>query len=310
MSKEYILDTSAVRALSGALVEKVSNQQRLTISPLSIYEILSHLDENSKRHGAESFAFRKSHVMKCKHLVLRNDPVAEQAANVGAAAAVNPTRFEDKDVLPYLYPVLEQSETLADFYSKEITDSQGRKRTLQGVAERTRKVLENEENKYVKFVNRLHKNILDQMSYDDALKLSGKAFASVLVGAARSLQRHYKEEGIVVPDNMIFNAICFHTGYVLARTKLYMKKAGTGKPINVDRNDMEDAAILLHVNLSKQQVLVTNDGEGRNEGTIHALNEVLEQLRQASSDIGDNIVVMPSIMSATEFKLIHEVPAP
>jgi predicted nucleic acid-binding protein len=49
---EYILDTSAVRGFSKADLEAAAERWRLSISPLSIYEILCHLDEPSSKHGS------------------------------------------------------------------------------------------------------------------------------------------------------------------------------------------------------------------------------------------------------------------
>lgn len=303
MQPEFIIDTSAIRCLQASFLEAASKRYRLTVSPLSVFEILCHLDKPSERHGSAdaAFAFRKSHVLKCRHLQLRDDPFAEQAASVGASAVVNPTRFEDKVVVPQIYSLLEPAKSLDEFYEKYVTYPTGERGQLREVADRAWNVLKESEDKFIEHVKSEHNRLVNQFGFDAAMRLEGTQYVQYIVAVARDIEHYYHEHGIVPAGGGVFSAIFFHAGYVLARTQLYMRRAGEGAPLNIDRNDMEDAAILLHLDLTKPRVLITNDGAGKREGTIHAFKKALDHLERAAAEMNAPVVALPRVMTPDEF---------
>jgi hypothetical protein len=298
MRPEYIVDTSAVRSLSARVVARCAASSTLTISPLSVFELLCHLDEPSPRQGtpSESFAYWKQNVMKCEYLTVRDDPFAEQAAAVGARAAVNPTRFEDKVVLPQIFPKLRQASSLEEFFDQTVRYPTGEEGSLRDVAANARRTLDEAEQGYIAFVNDIEQELLTRYGFDGALALQGGAYVRYVIATANNLARHYQDEKLSITGGAVFSAIFLYVGYVLARTRLYMRQAGKDQPLQVDPNDMEDSAILLHLDLTEPRVLVTNDGSGRRPGTIGAFKEALQNLTAASQEVGAEVVALPRVI--------------
>lgn len=232
---------------------------------------------------------------------MRDDPFAEQAAAVGARASVHASRFEDRIVVPRIYPLLESAQSLKAFHDMTVEYADGRRGSLREVADRARKTLDKAEAEYVDFVHRVWNQLTSDYGYKQALELSGADYVRYIDASARILVKHYLDDGVVVEPGAAFSAIFLHVGYVLSRIRFYMKRDGGGR-LSVDPNDMEDAAILLHLDLTEPRTLVTNDGNGAKPGTIHAVNEALSNLRTAAEELGTEVVALPRIMTVDQFR--------
>jgi hypothetical protein len=304
MNIEYVMDTSAVRGLSDRQVEAAAKRWRLTVSPLSVYELLCHLDQSAKGHDSAeaAFRFRKDQVLKCRHLEIRDDPFAEQAIAAGARASVNMTRFEDRVVVPQIFPLLETAASPEELRGMTVAYPNGRRGSLHEVATRASASLGKAEEEYASFVQLVRDQLVREYGFEKALVLDGLDYVKYISGSARRLENQYREDGVRIEGGSVFSAIFLHVGYILARTRLYMSRVGDGEPLRVDRNDMEDAAILLHLDLREPCALVTNDGSGKKPGTIHAFNEALSHLKTASELLGAEVVALPRVLALEEFR--------
>ncbi len=302
----YILDTSSVRGLRADDVRLASSRFDVAVSPITVFEFLCHIDERGKKErGLPNDVLsplHKANLLKCRSLRLLDDPYAEQADDVGARAVVNPTRFEDRLVLPQLFPAIESSTSIEEFYSQQVRYPHGAVADIRDTAERARNLLKEEEKRYRHHVIKWCRLMLKEFGFERSQGFSPEEFVRFAAHAASGLARHYADGlGSLSQEELsgpVFSATYNNTGYGIVRALEYLRKAnGDIDRLNVDGNDMEDSAICLHLDLTKHRILVTNDG-----GTRSALSSALENLRGASESLGTPVVAFTKVMNTEEFK--------
>lgn len=305
----YILDTSSIRSIRFADLQASALSTHLAVSPISVFELLCHLDEQYRKEGgAESSGWTSLHkvnLAKCSLLSLLDDPYAEQADAVGARGLVHPTRFEDRLVLRQLLTALESSNTLDDFYSCKVKYPTGETGLVCDAPVRARALLDEEEARYKAHMNRWCKLMIEEFGYERTQHFTPVEFVRVAVHAASGLAKYY-EDGLRAAASgaeldlrgSVFSAIYVHVGYEIARAVEYLRRAdGNIESLNIDPNDMEDSAICLHMNLIEQRVLVTGD-----RGTYEAVDQALRNLRAAGEVLHQPVVAHTRVISTDEFK--------
>lgn len=181
MQYTYIFDTSALKSAKSVKIEQISKRERIVLSPISIYELVCHLDET--KNGEDSFARQKGCLRKCKLFEIIHEPFANCATTIGISGAVNPTRFEEPHVLAQLIEQLEESKTLEDFYSKEVAFPNEDIGQIRDVAANARKTFGEENNRYLKHMNTLHQIIEKIGGYGN---IDAKAFVKICGSGAAS----------------------------------------------------------------------------------------------------------------------------
>ncbi|MCK9463511.1 MAG: hypothetical protein M0R80_28145 [Proteobacteria bacterium] len=305
----YVLDTNSIWSMRFEDLRSASSRAHLAVSPISIFELLCHLDEqNKKGRGAEVSGWsrvNKVNLAKCSLLSLLDDPYAAQADAVGARDLVHSTRFEDRQVLPQLFPALESSSTLDAFYSCEVKYPNGETGLVRNAAARARALLEAEEARYKAHVNKWCALMIAEFGYERTQQFTPVDFVRFAVHAASGLAEHYKDGLPTVTSGAeldlkgpVFSATYTHLGYGIARAIEYLRRAGGNiESLNIDPNDMEDSAICLHLSLVEHRVLVTGDG-----GTYKAVDQALRNLRAASEALHEPVVAYARVISTDEFK--------
>ena len=278
-----IFDTSAVRGVSGPTFEKVAATRDITVSPLTVYELLCHLDEKEDddcKDPQQVFLRRKGQMLKLRHFRILDDPYALYALSIESANLVNPSRFEDAQLLPVLLERLEATGTLEEFYAQEITDQERRKRLVRECAQRARKTLDDLEQKFKGVMDDIKSKLNVKMGAKDESekKFTDDDLLEIIAAQCMLLREGHREDGAVVTDDNRFtkltiNGIYAHYGYMVARAMEY----AADPAMNYQVNDVEDGVICLHLNLGNRDMLVTGD-----KGTFRCLTRALNKFNMGN----------------------------
>ncbi len=291
----YILDTSSVRGIKFRNLQSAVQTTHIAVSTVTILELLCHIDE------VNNWNLFKTNILKCELLELLNDPFAEQAERVGARSIVNPTRFDDKLVLPQLYRALRESATLEDFYNHQVHYPSSEVAAVEGVASRTRDVLTEDENKYRNHVMRLCKLMLSEFGFERSKQFTPSEFVKFVNNAVFQLAADWEnklslKEGVLLEP--IFSTYYPYFGYGLMRGIEYLKRAnGNIDILKIDPNDMEDSAICAHLSLTEKRILVTSD-----DGTYQAIRKSLEHLQLVSASLHQDIAIFTDVIYTKDFE--------
>ena len=294
---EYLLDTQALRSLSfGTIRKAVARGLRLAVSPISLWELLTHLDESTDAAGFER---RKGWLVKARGLRVLDDPFAAHAHRVEAPGVADESRFDDAPILLDVLDALHTSTTLAAFYDVRIT-YRGDRRTVKDSAARARDVLADAESDYVRHVHRMIALIDEQIGRAALRTVSDERYVQVASAGTFALADFYGSFGYDAPDlfERVFESIYPHLGYVFERARLYAMSNPLGAPIAVDPNDAEDGMLCLHLGLAADRMLVTND-----KGTRRALGEAGARLQRQLAETGTSYSPR-LVMTCDEFKAI------
>ena len=296
----YLLDTSAVRAVGRTQLEQAAESHDLLLSPWSLWELASHLDEAvGQSDASESFMRQRGQVLKCRLLTLLDEPFAEHADEVGARSVVNPTRFDDRHVANEFLTALGGAQRADDFFSSTIEYPDGTPARLTDVAANIRRELQVEETRYVAHIRQIGRLLEEHVGVD---RLRGETADDDLVESVlapcRNLAAGCAGEGI--DDPMLFGNVVasafLHLAYKHQRAKMSLVAAGTADAMSVDANDFEDGAITFHVNLFGNRTLVTGD-----EGTRGALVSSIDALKRSVKSKGLSLPIAARVIGTAEF---------
>lgn len=294
MTYTYIFDTSALRSAKGDALRTASTKMKLALSPISIYELLCHLDD-TKKNGDAEYASIKGNLMKCSLFEILHDPFAAFAVSVGLNNNVNQTRFEEPHTLTQILNCLKESSTLEEFYKKKITFQNGDIGVISDIADRGRKVFEEENNRYIAHMLLLYKNITDAgLNYSN---IKAGDFVEMCISAVKFFLPSFS----VADDSFeakIFAASFPYAAYKLARLLEYQRKAIENKTdFCIDKNDTEDSFICLHLNLADRIALVTND-----KGTSNALVLSFRYIHEVLENRGEDFAFPAKVIDYEAFK--------
>jgi hypothetical protein len=204
--------------------------------------------------------------MNFQYVSVLNDPQAAAVADLCLPPSQLHVRVPDNEIIYASLAALRDSNSLTEFYSKQIADRHGNVRPLSGYASRAYNILETEENRFVSFVSQM-KGALAQ----------GSSVWRTPVGLHRAALRllngwHITQFGRSLDENSDYRVLrrlyVYHC-FVARYAQHYLEDPTR----NIERNDFEDARLCLHVSLDVPCVIVAGD---RTLRTL--LADVLKQL--------------------------------
>ena len=270
-----LFDTSCVQGIAGWRFAEIAPRRDLAVSPITYYELLCHLDERDDDGSArETFRRRKGQLLKLRYFRVLDDPYAHHALSIGASDIVAPGRFEERLLLPGMLAALDASETLDDFYAKEITDQNGRLRLAKDSAEAARQELDRLEREFTKVMAETWEGLRSALEEKAEKEFSDDDLRRAIATFCVKIIHDHQEDGAAAGKPRFIertaNSLFPYYGYTVARALEYALD-----PKRVyDVNDVEDGVICLHLDLAKPDILVTND-EGTRRCLARALNTLV-----------------------------------
>jgi hypothetical protein len=259
---------------------------------------MCHLDEE------QDFKKAKGHIIKCAIPIHLEDPFAAIAVNVGAGHLINQTRFEDRALIPELISAIKTAKNRDEFYQMELHTSldstfPSTVRSIKDIAERTKKVLKEEEEQYRSFMQHWARRLQSTHGPNTVIELHSTDFVRQCLVSPRGLTQDFASQDLT--ENQLFGKLAMMTylgcSYQLARTLEFMKHADHGGPLGVQSNDMEDCAICYHLDISDDMNFVTGD-----DGTIRALRRGIAELHEAAKVVHQEVQIVPRILHWEEFQ--------
>lgn len=309
----YVLDTSALRGAPRKALEMAAEKKLdVSVTPMSIWELLCHLEEDAKKEGG--FDRAKGPLLRALKFRMLDDPFAAHAVAVGAASTTNPTRFEDRVVTGKVLDLLATAPTLETFYSETVALPTGERGEVRNCSARAATVLAQHEAQHVKRTQKMCKKLLKKRSRKQILAPTALDFVHRTMDEADALIQSYQAAGIASEGlaERVFSCTYPHVGYLSERVRRYAiqvpvadvaKLTGNDEqdaaivlPIVIDGNDMEDAAILLHLDLTADRALVTND-----KGTLEALQVSLDRLHEVAKLQKMDLVALSRAITPAQF---------
>lgn len=296
---QFLLDTSAFHRLELAELRGLGLHAKLLVSPLTVYQILCHLDAplRADEPVEKTVPVHQSRLVKCGLLRLLEDPFAEHDLLDGGGALLSQTRYEDRQLLPQLFQLMTQAATLEDFFQATVSHPGGDREPVRQLASRARAVIDEAEREHVAHSRSLCEGLLARFGLARALALSPTEFVKVASEEVPGLSKRCAELGVrhAALAGEMFSSLYPYAGYRLARAQDHLKATGGNGAIALPANDMEDAYLCLHLNLLQPTVLVTAD-----TATRAALDRALADLAIAAKDLGAEIVARTRVMSPEE----------
>ncbi|MBZ4373252.1 hypothetical protein [Corallococcus sp. AS-1-6] len=264
----YILDTSAIRSLSGKLLEAGKTKGLdIAVSPISFSELFRHLgSDDGKKIGFDSLG----QVLKLKHARILPDSYSRtvKAFDPESDATDEVARFVEStlDMLGYATLPPEHAEL--------------QERVRGGLLLAAGQAREHHQMQKASFRQMVH-HIADYLSHlfppEGLRQLPDELFVAASSGPVLRSSWEVAGRSELSSDveiRMWIRNTYFSTSYLIARTRDYMLKAGKpGASLAIDLNDSEDAGICAHLSLTEKSILVTGD-----RGTVRALQEASERL--------------------------------
>ncbi len=253
MNISYLIDTSALRALSTKAIQNIFDQYtHLFVSPYCFWELLCHLDEEKK------FDYYKTQLLKFKYVKVLDDPDAVFYTSFLPNDPTLQERVSDDDLIYPMVSVLHSSDSLKTFYSQSVRAFNGKRRQIADCATRTREVLAQGDTRYIYFIHKIMKIFQSgelDIETDKPYSYHQRILEFVEGGDVWRLQ----EKG--VSENGLREKVIVHSyiywSYLFHRALHYFRK---GK-IRIDPHDFEDSMICRHLTLRTPYCLVTADKE-------------------------------------------------
>ena len=261
----YLLDTSALKAISGEKLRRAITQYDIAISTLSVLELATHINDSE---DPDKYLRFRGNFVKCKIPRLLDDPFLLLSKKLSTAA--NSTRVDEREVLLQLISKVEESESLEILATKNLAFADGLTATCKNVGSHLAEVMAEEERMYVDQIHLLARTLKFDSPSAGHRELTSLNFVKILRGAIGNpgSKKSFAEQA----RNLFATSLYY--GYLTSRLYFYANKRILGQTeLSVDHNDCEDAYICLHLDLTEEIVLVTKD-----QGTLKAIGETLSIL--------------------------------
>lgn len=258
----YLLDTSAVRFISGERLAEKASDVALMASPFCFWEIASHLQDEG------DFARIKANLMKFRHLKVLNEPTASAEHDLALAQIDVDDSLEARDVIYAALAALRASNSIEEFFKCRIRDGKGVVRQLDGCVARIQEMLAHGESGFKDFIANVRQLLTDQTI---VLDTPDDYHASIL-DLTNGWWIQVKERTDLTDGsyrNLIRRGYFFYA-YVLYRSADYAVR----RCANIDMNDFEDAKLLLHLSIDDDVTVLTSDKDLRKclQETVDTLN--------------------------------------
>jgi hypothetical protein len=249
---QYILDTSSLRSLDSATLRSAQSRGHcLLVSPITVWELLSHLADTD-------FQLARGNVRKVQMCRILHDPLGELMADIGCTAAVNPSRFEDNVGLQQVVSEVATAESYAELQERRIVLN-NQQRVFTDLAPRILSLFDSEQAQFASAMRARCHSLIDRYGRTRAMHLDGEDFYREATGLARILYEDALAAGCSVGlDELVLRSV-YGAGYSVARACQYIGSNGEIQHVDFDRNDLEDYFISLHLNAASNRILVTDD---------------------------------------------------
>ncbi len=292
----YLLDTNALQGIGFNDLRAARDAGHdLLASPISFWELVCHLNSTNFRQS-------QANALKLSVCQVLDDPLAEIAADLGCPQAANTSRFEDRLAIPLLLSELQQASSYEDFRGHNVAVD-GTNRRVGDIATKAQSHLSAEEDRFVGIIRNTRDNIRTRYNRNGGLELAGVEFCRESLGFAQGLEQDFTAAGCEVTFAAIANRTVLGAGYAVARALHYARLSDRA---TIDRNDLEDYFISLHLGAASGRVMVTNDS-----GTRDAIRFVLGEFHQCGAQLGDDfttsvgLIDCDAFLSETRINLAH-----
>ena len=271
----YVLDTQALRGLSGELIKKGrALGYDLAISPFTLTEVFCHLGEKGK--GGFTFD-KRGQILKANYARLLPEPHSSVVAFYDRTLDMG---SELSDFLKQTLELLENS-TLPE----ELSAIQGRVREALLVgAEKKREFHNQLEEDHTRIVHAVAARLVQLVGIKNLDNIPDPVVMAAALGPVLRPSWDFagrSEESSDAEGVHWLVETYFPISYLIARTRDYVIKAGSAAPpLPIDPHDMEDQSICAHLSLERKAVIVTGD-----QGTIRALTEAHQRLERLLMDL-------------------------
>ncbi len=281
---EYVLDTSALIAVGASVLSGIGKNHKLCVSPVSLWEVLSHLDDGDtadKKH--KGFLRCRGIIRKTQLMELLDDPFTEHHVELGAEALVNVSRLEEPELLRRLVKIIDDSESLDDFYRRDLFYPGGGSASLSNLGQAIKQERIKEKARYRAHIVESCGALLEDLGCEAAQQISPVDIVNVSISTARDMAKKLESEltGESISPGEAFSSVFLHCAYKTSRCGLYLKATNcVPENVAIDKNDCEDSQIVFHLGLTTRRVLVCGDVGQRSsvEEAIASLGIIAEQV--------------------------------
>jgi hypothetical protein len=250
-NNRYLVDTSTMIAVSRNEFESLRIKGvSVRASTYSCWELLCHLDEPG------NFQRQKAQLLKFELIDILDDP---QLSIEDSLSLPRMHSVTDVDLIQAALAALQRSDTLEQFFSSYIRDTQGSYREIANVPDRARKHLCSFETNYTEVTSRVINHLRSRSDIEDPVTYPG-FIISMLHSDLERLQKRDASTTI----QQVAKSFWVYWGYIFCRCLNYIRTHASIEP-----NDYEDANICKHLTTDSEFAFVTAD-----KGTINALNEL------------------------------------
>jgi hypothetical protein len=256
---QYLLDTSVIRGTPGALLAKAATHgHRLLVSPISVWELLTHFDE-----GGKDFKRCSGWLRKLEHCDILDHPDAEIREALGVAEYIQENdriAWREREGAVMIVKIFASAKSPTDIQRARFFDSSGNLHTAEGCGRRAKAALSQMEDQYTKFMSRLLGEYNAEFSRRERKRgiLTDDEFFELVKREVLRIASTADTPIIEAPEERIFELVFARIGHAL-ETLLYCLATNA-----VPRgNDYEDALLCQHIDIATDRVLVTNDAKVR-----------------------------------------------
>lgn len=268
MTKTYLLDTSAYRAISSKQLEKLhAYNVKLVTSPYCFWELLTHLDE------IDQFRRFKGRFMNFRFFEVLDDPLTQIELSLGVNDLLIRNYVPDSDIIYGTLAAMRDAPDLDQFYASYVKDGKGELRQLRESAERIRQVLDQEEQKFVSFIQR----IVNALQDGDVCVENDEDYQRSILELINGQVQVFEDRG-ACKEQLRKKVIDHFYFYFSAIIRLALRYFQNHNSV-IDENDYEDSRIVLHLSLNAPLNFVTGDAKLRT-----VLEDTLEQLNRLPLD--------------------------
>lgn len=271
----------------------------VSVSPVSFFELLCHLDEEVRGSAdrEDSFRRQRGQILKCKALPMRCEPLEELRADLGIGGTRNPDLFYCNDLPRQLLDRLEEAQTLEAFWAAEVVRPSGKRELVRDAPARIRRVLAEEETEYREHVLEMWRAIRLVKGPDHRFHLAPLDYLGIASAQIGKVLIDLRHDGLEPElDVRAARALLPYWAFILGRALEYTQD-GKCDPKALDLNDAEDGSICLHLRADRERFLVATD-----DGIGLAMSAGIDALCDAASGLRGAVEFRTRVIDGAEFR--------
>ena len=281
----YLLDTNAIRSIRRSALQSARDAgHRLLLSPISMWELLSHM-------GDDNFSLAHANALKGQLCEVLDDPLAEMMNDVGCREAVNASRFHDRDAIIAVVRELETATTYQEMCERRVVVA-GEVRLISDIAENIEKVFGLEKTRFKRDMLSRCRDYTERLGRKGAMQLGCEQFCREAVSLAHGLLEDTRVAECALSFAQIADRTILGAGYAVARAIAYIPNVP-----DIDTNDLEDYYICLHLSASSDRTFVTDD-----KNTYKAINSVIAAFTDIAQSTGKTFALQARVIKTKDFQ--------